>query len=494
MKREPSLFAPPVGAQPLAARMRPSTLEEFVGQEHLLGPGKALGELIRRGEVGSMVFWGPPGSGKTTLAYLIARYTDREFVPFSAVTEGVPRVREIIKEAEDRLALNGRRTILFCDEIHRFNRAQQDAFLPHVERGTVVLIGATTENPSFEITGALLSRMRVFVLEPLSEAHVRGLVERALRDEERGLGKQKLEVDEDALGLLCREADGDARRALSALEAAGEYVVGAVGAVKAVGAVESGEAVEAGKAAAGEAADAGDRPNRPNRLNRQVVADALQRRFARYDKGGEEHYNLISALHKAMRGSDPDGALYWLARMIDGGEDPLYLARRIVRAAAEDVGLADPRALEIALAAKDAIHFLGQPEGELALAEAVVYIATAPKSNRVYEAWGMALEAAREHPAEGVPLHIRNAPTPLMKELGYGAGYQYAYEVPESYLPQEYLPEKLRGMRFYEPGPFGLEPEIAKRIGWWEKLKGREGREGKEGNAIDAGLSEGGEP
>jgi putative ATPase len=432
----------------MAARMRPRSLEEFVGQEQLLGPGKALGELIRRGEVGSMIFWGPPGSGKTTLAFLMARYTDREFMPFSAVTEGVPRVREIIKEAEERLTLHGRRTILFCDEIHRFNRAQQDAFLPHVERGTIVLIGATTENPSFEITGPLLSRCRVFVLEPLTEAHLRELVLRALHDAERGLGKLGLTIDDDALALVCREADGDARRALSAIEAAAEYVAG-----------------ERGSGTAG--------GTEGRALSCSIVADALQRRFAKYDKGGEEHYNLISALHKAMRGSDPDGALYWLARMIDGGEDPLYIARRVVRAAAEDVGLADPRALTVALAAKETLHFLGQPEGELALAEAVLYIATAPKSNRVYEAWGAALEAARTHPAEGVPLHIRNAPTGLMKELGYGKGYSYAHAAPEGYTAQEYLPEALRGNRFYEPTDFGFEKEVAKRIAWWQELKRR---------------------
>ena len=443
-KKQPSLFAPPASAQPLAARMRPASLEEFLGQEHLLGPGKALGELIRRGEVSSMIFWGPPGSGKTTLAFLIARYTDREFVPFSAVTEGVPRVREIIGEAGDRLAQYGRRTILFCDEIHRFNRAQQDAFLPHVERGTIALIGATTENPSFEITGALLSRTRVFVLEPLTEEHIKTLVRRALADPERGLGKLKLTVEDDALALLCREADGDARRALSALEAASEFVTGGAG----------------------------------GGITAAVVADALQKRFAKYDKGGEEHYNLISALHKAMRGSDPDGSLYWLARMIDGGEDPLYIARRVVRAASEDVGLADPRALTVALAAKDTLHFLGQPEGELALAEAVVYIATAPKSNRIYEAWGRALEAAREHPAEGVPLHIRNAPTELMKELGYGKGYEYAHAVPEGYTPQEYLPPALSGAKFYEPSQFGFEKDVAKRIEWWEGLKKKAGEGG----------------
>ncbi len=440
MKQEPSLFAPPASAQPLAARMRPRTLEEFAGQQQLLGPGKALGELIRRGEVGSMIFWGPPGSGKTTLAFLIAKYTEREFMPFSAVTEGIPRVREIIKEAEDRLTLNGRRTILFCDEIHRFSRAQQDAFLPHVERGTIALIGATTENPSFEITGALLSRCRVFVLEPLSETDLASLVRHALADKERGLGASDIAIDDDALALLVREADGDARRALSALEAAAEFV--ATGAP-------------------------------PSRLTVAVISDALQRRFARYDKGGEEHYNLISALHKAMRGSDPDGSLYWLARMIDGGEDPLYIARRVVRAASEDVGLADPRALDVALAAKETLHFLGQPEGELALAEAVVYIATAPKSNRVYEAWGRALEAARANPAEGVPLHIRNAPTGLMKELGYAKGYQYGHAVPEGYLPQEYLPEKLRGSKFYEPTAFGFEKTVAERLEWWAKLKNK---------------------
>jgi putative ATPase len=414
--------------------MRPRTLEEFVGQTHLLAPGRVLRDAIEKGSVGSMIFWGPPGSGKTTLAFLIARYTDREFVPFSSVTEGVPRVREIIAEAEGRLE-SGRGTILFADEIHRLNKAQQDAFLPHVEAGTITLIGATTENPSFEIIGALLSRSRVFVLEQLGAEDVATLVRRALGDDDRGLGRMSLRVDEDAIALIATEADGDARRALTVIEASATHV---------------GEG---------------------GRITVQVARDALQKRFARYDKAGEEHYNLISAYHKALRGSDPQGALYWLARMIDGGEDPMYIARRTVRFAAEDVGLADPEALRLTIAARDAYHFLGSPEGELALAEAAVYLATAPKSNRVYEAWNEAMRLARESPAEPVPLHIRNAPTKLMKELGYGDGYQYAHAVPEAYIPQEYLPERLRGTRLYEPGPFGFERDIAKRLAWWQELR-----------------------
>jgi putative ATPase len=449
-----TLFSPPAGAQPLAARMRPRTLDEFVGQRQLLGPGKPLRDAIERGAVGSMIFWGPPGSGKTTLARLIARYADREFVPFSAVTEGVPRVREIVAEANERLQL-GRGTILFVDEIHRFNRGQQDAFLPSVESGTITLVGATTENPSFEINGALLSRMRVFVLEQLAVEDIADLLRRALADAERGLGSLGLTVDDDALALIATEADGDARRALTVVEAAATHV-GAGG-----------------------------------RITAEVARGALQKRFARYDKSGEEHYNLISAYHKALRGSDPQGALYWLARMIEGGEDPMYIARRTVRFAAEDVGLADPHALEIAIAARDTYQFLGSPEGELALAEAAVYLATAPKSNRVYDAWKAALDMARESPAEPVPHHIRNAPTRLMKELGYGKGYQYAHAVPEAYIPQEYLPERLRGTVLYEPGPFGFEKEIAKRLAWWSELKERlrSGAEGStpEGPAARAG-------
>jgi putative ATPase len=429
--------------QPLAARMRPRTLDDVAGQQHLLAPGKPLREAIEKGSVGSIVFWGPPGTGKTTIARVIAHYTDREFVAFSAVTEGVPRVREIVAEAEGRRRL-GRGTILFADEIHRFNKAQQDAFLPHVEAGTITLIGATTENPSFEINGALLSRLRVFVLQPLSADDVRALIERALSDAERGLAGMDLTVDEDARELIATEADGDARRALTVLEAAAEHV-GARG-----------------------------------RVTVEVARDALQLRFARYDKGGEETYNMLSAFHKSLRGSDPQGALYWMARMIEGGADPMIMFRRAIAMAAEDIGLADPEALKLAVAARDAYHMLGAPEGYLPLAQMVVYLATAPKSNSSKVALGAAIEAARQHPAEGVPLHIRNAPTKLMKELGYHAGYQYAHDAPEAFIPQEYLPERLHGARFYEPGPFGFEKEIAKRLAWWEELRRRSASEKRE--------------
>jgi putative ATPase len=430
------LFAAAAPPQPLAARMRPRSLDEFAGQSHLLAPGMSLRESIEKGTVSSMVFWGPPGTGKTTLARLIARYTDREFVPFSAVTEGVPRVREIVREAEDRLE-TGRGTILFADEIHRFNKAQQDAFLPHVEAGTITLIGATTENPSFEINGALLSRLRVFVLRPLSPADITLVLRRALGDTERGLGTLGLTVDDDAVELLALEADGDARRALTVLEAAADHV-GAGGHVTA-----------------------------------QAVRDAAQLRFSRYDKGGEETYNILSAFHKSLRGSDPQAALYWMARMLEGGQDPMVIFRRAIAMAAEDIGLADPEALKLAVAARDAYHMLGAPEGYLPMSQMVIYLATAPKSNSSYRALSAAMDAARAHPAAPVPLHIRNAPTQLMKELGYHEGYQYAHAVPEAYIPQEYLPEALAGAAFYEPGPFGFEKEIAKRLAWWEELRAR---------------------
>ena len=438
---EPTLFQG--SHEPLAARMRPRTLEHFLGQEHLLGPGKALGDLIRRGDVGSCIFWGPPGSGKTTLARIIAHYADRHFEPFSAVTEGVARVREIIKEAEERLKYQGQGTILFCDEIHRFNRAQQDAFLPWVENGVITLIGATTENPSFELTGALLSRCRVFVLESLTDEHIRTVIGRALEQAGAGAGAGSGErgavLTEEAIAALVRHAHGDARRAVNTLEAVLKHVAAA--------------------------------PRTPLPAALEIVLQVLEKPLPVYDKSGESHFNLISALHKAVRGSDVEGALYWLARMLAGGEDPLYLARRLVHIAVEDVGLADPRALSVALAAKDAYHFLGTPEGELALAEATVYLATAPKSNRVYEAFGRAMEAARDHPADAVPLHVRNAPTPLMKDLGYGAGYKYAHAHENAYVPQEYLPESLRGAKWYAPTEFGYEKTVKERIEWWEKLK-----------------------
>jgi putative ATPase len=415
--------------------MRPRTLDEFVGQEQILRPGKPLRVAIEKGSIGSILLWGPPGTGKTTLARLVARYTDREYVPFSAVTEGVPRVRAIVAEAEERLAMSGRGTILFVDEIHRLNKAQQDAFLPHVEAGTVTLIGATTENPSFEINGALLSRARVFVLRPLEEADISTVLKRALEDRDRGLGALEIAVDEDALSLMAHESDGDARRALTALEAAADSV-GSGG-----------------------------------RITADVAREAMQLRFARHDKGGEEHYNILSAYHKSLRGSDPDGALYWMARMLDGGEDPMTIFRRAIAMAAEDIGLADPEALKLAIAARDAYHMLGAPEGYLPLAEMTIYLATAPKSNSSKMALDAALRAARETPGEPVPLHIRNAPTRLMKELGYGRGYQYAHDSSEAYIPQEYLPESLRGQPLYEPGRFGFEREIAKRLAWWAGLK-----------------------
>ncbi|HEY8197946.1 MAG TPA: replication-associated recombination protein A [Gemmatimonadales bacterium] len=446
--RQSTLFTAGRETRPLAARMRPATLDEFVGQEHLLGSGKPLRDAIERGAPGSMIFWGPPGSGKTTLAHLVASSTERVFVPFSAVTEGVPRIREIVTEARERLESGGEQTIMFVDEIHRLNKAQQDSLLPPAEDGTLTLIGATTENPSFEVIGALLSRTRVFVLQPLGSEAIELLLQRALADTERGLGGSRLTVEPAALTLMAVEADGDARRALTVLEAAALHV---------------GEG---------------------GTVTVDNAREAMQKRFARYDKAGEEHFNLLSAYHKSLRGSDPQGALYWMARMLDGGEDPMTLFRRAIAMAAEDIGLADPNALLMAVAARDAFHMLGPPEGYLPLAEMTIYLATAPKSNSAKVALGAALEAARETPAAPVPLHIRNAPTPLMKELGYHQGYRYAHDSPDAYLPQEYLPDTLRGQTFYTPGTFGHEKKIAERLEWWAKLKGGEEKREREENGV----------
>jgi putative ATPase len=431
----PSLFEALAGARPLAARLRPTSLDEFVGQEHLLAPGKPLRDAVEHGSPGSIILWGPPGTGKTTLAHLMARATHRAFEPFSAVTEGVPRIREIVAAARERRAGSGQGTILFVDEIHRLNKAQQDSLLPPTEEGVVTLVGATTENPSFAINPALLSRTRVFVLQPLAVADIRVVLDRALADTERGLGEFELAAPPEALDFIATEADGDARRALTVLEAAAMHV------------------------------------GRGGTVTLDAAREAMQRRFAHYDKAGEEHYNILSAYHKSLRGSDPQGALYWMARLVEGGGDPMILFRRAMAMAAEDIGLADPNALRMAVAARDAWHMLGAPEGYLPLAELTIYLATAPKSNSSKMALEAAMEAAREHPAEPVPLHLRNAPTGLMKELGYGSGYRYAHDVPEAYQAQDYLPDALRGSTFYQPGRFGYEQRIAERLEWWEKLK-----------------------
>ena len=429
---------------PLADRMRPATLAEVVGQADLLGPGKVLRRALEAGELHSMILWGPPGSGKTTLARLMARVAGAGFVAFSAVLSGVKEIRAVLADAEAARARRGARTILFVDEIHRFNRAQQDAFLPHVEMGTIILVGATTENPSFEVNSALLSRCRVYVLHALGEAELLALLRRALADAERGLAGLRPAVSDEALGLIAGLANGDARAALNILELA---VVLST-------------------------ADAGGR----RVVTETTIREAAQQRALLYDKSGEEHYNLISALHKSLRDSDPDAALYWLARMLESGEDPLYVARRLVRFASEDVGNADPAALTLALAAKDAYHFLGSPEGELALAQAALYLAVAPKSNAVYTAFGEAQQDVRERPAEPVPLHIRNAPTRLMQDLGYGRGYQYAHDAPDAQVEQEHLPEALRGRHYYRPSDRGAEADIGRRLADWRRWRAARAR------------------
>ena len=422
------------GARPLADRMRPRTLDEFVSQEHILAPGKPLRMQIERDDPGSIIFWGPPGVGKTTLAQIIAHITKAEFIEFSAVLSGIKEIKQVMADAE-KARQYGTRTIVFVDEIHRFNKAQQDAFLPHVERGNIRLIGATTENPSFEIIGALLSRCRVYILKPLAEDEIIVLLKRALGDNERGLGNMKVQASEDILKQIAVYSSGDARTAYNVLEVAA--------------------------ATAGEGAE----------ITEQILKDTLQKKILLYDKAGEEHYNLISALHKSVRNSDVDASLYWLGRMLESGEDPLYIARRVVRMAVEDIGLAAPEALNICLAAKDAYDFLGLPEGALALAEAVVYIALAPKSNALYTAYGQVLEDVQKTSAEPVPLHIRNALTALMKQVGYGKGYQYAHDLETKVADMDCLPDNLRGREYYHPTAEGREKIYSQRLAQIRKLR-----------------------
>jgi putative ATPase len=419
---------------PLAERMRPRRLDELVGQEHLVGPGKPLRVQIERDDTSSMIFWGPPGVGKTTLAKIIAETTEASFIEFSAVTSGIKEIKQVMVDAARASEMHSR-TILFIDEIHRFNKAQQDAFLPYVERGTIRLIGATTENPSFEIISALLSRCRVYVLEPLKEEQIVTLLKRALADKERGLGALEITADNDALELIASYSSGDCRSAYNALEVAAQLV------------------------------------QDDKTIAKTIAAEALQKRVLMYDKQGEEHFNLISALHKSVRNSDPDAALYWLGRMLAGGEDPLYLARRIVRMAVEDIGLAAPEALNLCLSARDTYDFLGSPEGDLALAEAVVYLALAPKSNAVYTAWGAVKDDIEHTRQEPVPLHLRNAPTKLMKELDYSKGYRYAHDEEGKVADMNCLPDSLLGRIYYQPTQEGREKQLAARLEEIRKIK-----------------------
>jgi len=428
---------------PLAERMRPKTLDRFYGQEHLIGEGKILSRLIQEDHLVSIVFWGPPGSGKTTLGTILAEQFRLPCLFFSAVLSGIKEVKEVMARAENHRKLYGQPTILFIDELHRFNKAQQGAFLPYVERGDIILFGSTTENPSFEVIAPLLSRMKVLELKPLSEECLIRILKDAVKDKEHGLGMKVTDLEKQAMRMIIDYANGDARRALNTLEIAASLASG-------------------------------------DRISSAQVKEALQKRTLLYDKKGEEHFNLISALHKSLRNSDTDASLYWLARMLSSGEDPLYIARRLVRFAVEDIGLADPGALAVALRAKEAYDFLGSPEGELALAEAVIYLASAPKSNRAYAALTRALKDAQEGLFEPVPLHLRNPVTPLMKDVGYGSGYQYAHDHAYATTEMETLPERLKGRKYYEPGNLGLEKEIKKRMEWWRsrKTKIKQKREG----------------
>jgi putative ATPase len=428
--------------------MRPRTLEEFVGQGHLLGQGRVVRQAIESDHLPSMILWGPPGSGKTTLAMIIASTTGAQFLAFSAVLSGVKEIKEVIHEADEERQYRKRSTVLFVDEIHRFNKAQQDAFLPHVEKGTIILIGATTENPSFEVISPLLSRTKVFALRPLGEEEIEVILNRGLTDKERGLGNYPVVIDPEVIKGICRMANGDARAGLNTLE----MVVLAT------------------------PPDAGGWRH----IEKKDLEEVFQRKAFLYDKSGEEHYNLISALHKSLRGSDPDAALYWLGRMLEAGEDPLYIARRLVRFASEDVGNADPQALQVAVSAKEAVHFIGLPEGELALAQAAAYLATAPKSNALYTAFQEVQKDVRQEKNMPVPLHLRNAPTPLMKDFGYGKGYKYPHDYPDHFVEEEYLPENLKGKTYYHPTDQGFEREIRKRLEYWTTTKKKKNEKGAE--------------
>lgn len=430
-------------SKPLAERMRPKTLSGFIGQEHIVGEGTLIRNAIEKDKIFSMIFWGPPGCGKTTLARIIALETRSHFAQFSAVLAGVKDIRSVIEEAKNQLKFNKKRTILFVDEIHRFNKAQQDAFLGHVESGLITLIGATTENPSFEVIPALLSRCRVITLRQLSSGHIAVIIDRAVKDPEHGLGKSGLELEQDALHHLVHISDGDVRTALNGLEIAAELLL------------SGGEQTEKKK----------------RKITLKTVENALQKKALLYDKSGEEHYNIISALHKSLRGSDPDAALYWLARMLVAGEDPLYIARRMVRFASEDIGNTDPVALNVALNAMEAYRFIGQPEGELALAQAAVYLATAPKSNSIYMAYNRVKADIEQTGALPVPLHIRNAPTKLMKDLGYGKNYKYAHDFQDAFVVQGYLPDTLKERIYYTPSERAYEKVIKERLEKWRSLK-----------------------